>query len=191
MNRRKAIGRIFAIGAVGAGAFAGYKWWDWHKSPDYAYLDSHRRTIAAMAQTILPADGTPGAIECGVPEYIILSIHDNADHMTANKFIDGLKDVDHHCHSKYDRPYEACTPAQQVDVLTHFEKKGMPMNGVAGKVQERFLGKSFFLLLKEYAVKGYCTSEAGMTRALAYVPVPGSYHGCIPLRPGQPVWATK
>jgi hypothetical protein len=46
-------------------------------------------------------------------------------------------------------------------------------------------------LLKELTVLGYCTSETGATRAMAYEKVPGEYRGCIDLKPGQKAWATR
>ena len=45
-------------------------------------------------------------------------------------------------------------------------------------------------LFKELTVLGYFTSEIGATRALRYDAVPGSYHGCVELLPGQKAWAT-
>jgi len=76
-------------------------------------------------------------------------------------------------------------------VLTLFEERGKNFKGILGKAQNRFLGKSFFTTLKEYTVEGYCTSEMGATRGLAYIHIPGKYLGCIPMQPGQKVWATK
>jgi len=37
---------------------------------------------------------------------------------------------------------------------------------------------------------GYFTSEAGCTKALRYIPVPGKYVGCISYRKGDKAWAT-
>jgi Gluconate 2-dehydrogenase subunit 3 len=46
-------------------------------------------------------------------------------------------------------------------------------------------------LLRELTVLGYCTSEIGVTKGLAYEAVPGGYRGCIDLKPGQKAWATR
>ncbi|HLX67414.1 MAG TPA: gluconate 2-dehydrogenase subunit 3 family protein, partial [Puia sp.] len=62
---------------------------------------------------------------------------------------------------------------------------------IIGKAQEVYLGRSFFTTLKKYTVEGYCTSQAGATRGLSYLYVPGSFHSCIPLQPGQRSWATR
>jgi hypothetical protein len=191
MNRRKAIGRIVLIGGGTAVAYSGYKWWDWNKKPDLAWLDQKKELITSLAEAIIPATDTPGAAEAGVGDYIIIMIKDCTGIREQNKFIDGLKELEHHCSSAYDKPFPRCTEAEQKQVLQYFEQKDKPFKGIAGKAQNKFLGKSFFTTLKEYTVSGYCSSELGATKGLAYVFIPGRYQGCIPLQTGQKTWATK
>ena len=177
---------------TGAGlAFSGYKWYDWNKAPDLAYLQQSRGLIASLAGAIIPADDTPGAKEAGVQDFIIKMIKDCTETRPANKFIDGLKELEHYCRSKYGKPYEQCAEGEQQETLRRFEDKGRPFKGILGKAQNKYLGSSFFTTLKEYTVQGYCTSELGAVKGLAYLPIPGSYHGCIPKLPGQKAWATK
>jgi hypothetical protein len=116
---------------------------------------------------------------------------DCTDRRSANKFIDGLKEVQQYCRGRYGKPYEECTPAGQEETMRRFEEKGKPMRGILGKAQNRYLGASFFTTLKQYTVEGYCSSSLGATKGLAYLFIPGSYHGCIPKLPGQKAWATK
>lgn len=191
MKRRTAIGRIIAAGAGGGLLFSGYKWYDWHKTPDLRYLEQHKDLISALAETIIPATDSPGAREAGVGDFIVTMIRDCTDRISQNKFIDGLKELDDHCRSRFNKPYDQCSPTEKTGVLQHFEEKGRPFKGIAGKAEARYLGKSFFTTLKEYTVEGYCSSEAGATKGLAYLYIPGAYHGCIPVQPGQKAWATK
>jgi len=191
MKRRKAISRILLAGIGGTLAFSGYKWVDWHKTPDIHSLEQYKNLVSALAGTIIPSGDSPGASEAGVGDFIIVMIKDCTDRISANKFIDGLKDLDHYARSHYDRPYEKCAESEQVTILRHFEEKGKPFRGLIGKAQNKYLGRSFFTTLKEYAVKGYCSSELGAGKGLAYIAIPGSYHGCIPKLPGQKAWATK
>jgi hypothetical protein len=191
MNRRKAIGRIALAGAGAALTLGGYKWYDWTKTPDLQYLEQHKGLIAALAETIIPATDSPGAKEAGVGDYITIMIRDCTDRISVNKFIDGLKELDHYCHDHFDKPYEQCPAKDQQTVLEHFERKGTPYGGIIGKAEQAYLGRSFFTTLKQYTVEGYCTSQPGATRGLSYLYVPGSFHGCIPLQPGQKAWATR
>jgi hypothetical protein len=192
MNRRKAIGRIVLAGLGGGLLFSGYKWYDWHKTPDLLWLQSRKDLVSALADSIIPATtDSPGAHEAGVADYILLMIRDATDRVSMNKFIDGLKELDHYCHSHYDHSFEQCSASDQYAVLMHFEEKARPFNTLIGKIEYAYLGLPFFTTLKKYTVEGYCTSEAGATKGLRYLPVPGHYAGCIPLTPGQKAWATR
>jgi hypothetical protein len=191
MNRRKAIGRMALTGAGAALAWGGYKWYDWTKTPDLQYLEQQKELISALAGAIIPATDTPGAKEAGVGDFIIIMIRDCTDRMSTNHFIDGLKDLVQYCRNHFDKPFEQCSAPDQQTVLHYFEKKGTPYRGIVGKAQEAYLGRSFFSTLKKYTVEGYCTSQSGATRGLSYLYVPGSFHGCIPLQPGQKTWATR
>jgi hypothetical protein len=191
MNRRKAIGSI-AVTILGGGiVFSGYKWYDWNKTPDFPYLKKHRELIFSLAATIIPTTETPGANEASVGDFIIIMIETCTERMTANKFIDGLKELENRCQSNYQKSYGQCNQLEKEAVLTHFEDIAKPFRGIIGKAQNRYLGKPFFTTLKAYTVEGYCTSEPGATKGLDYIPVPGSYHGCIPLTPAQRAWATR
>jgi len=192
MNRRTAIGRILLTGAIGVGAFSGYEWYEWHRSPDFKELDRRRATLAALVQTIIPpAADIPGAADAGVHDFIIRFVTDCVPIHDANTFIDGIKDLAGYSRSHYKKEYEACSAREQTAILTHFQEKGRPLEGILGKAQNKYMGKAFFYLLREYTVRGYCTSEQGASKGLAYVPVPGSYHGCLPKAPGQRAWATN
>jgi hypothetical protein len=191
MNRRKAIGRIILAGIGGTLAFGGYKWYEGNKTPDLAWLGQQNDLLAALADTIIPPTSSPGARAAGVQDFMIILLRDCTDRRSLNNFIDGLHDLQSHCRSKYQAPFTHCSEADRISTLTYFEKRDRPHSGIWGKAENRYLGKPFFMTLKEYTVTAYCTSELGATHGLAYVPVPVTYHGCIPLQPGQPAWATK
>lgn len=191
MNRRKALRRIVLAGLGSGLLFSGYRWYDWHKTPDMPWLQEHKDLVAALAETIIPSTSTPGAREAGVADYILVMLRDATDRMTANKFIDGLKDLDHYARSHYDHPYPQCSLEDQQTILRHFEEKAKPFNALAGKIENAYLGTPFYYTLKRLTVQGYCTSEAGATKGLAYLYIPGRYQGCIPLQPGQKAWATR
>jgi hypothetical protein len=147
--------------------------------------------LAALAATIIPVTDTPGARQCGVNDFIFIMIRDCTDRRSQNKFIDGLKELEAHCRSAYDKNYKDCSEKEQHDCLALFAKKAKPINALVGKAENKYLGSPFFTTLKQYTIQGYCSSETGATMGLAYVAIPGSYQGCIPLQPGQRAWATK
>lgn len=191
MNRRKAIGRIILAGLGGGILVSGYKWYDWHKTPDLDWLQGHKDLVAHLSEAIIPATQTPGANEAGVADYILVMIRDATDRLSVNKFIDGLKELDHYCHSHYNHPFGQCDADGQRAVLAHFEDIARPYSRLAGKIENAYLGMPFFTTLKKLTAEGYCTSEAGATKGLRYDLVPGHYAGCIPLQPDQRAWATR
>ncbi len=191
MNRKKAITRIVLGSVVIGGALTGYKWYDWHKTPDIKFLENQEDLLNALAETIIPATDTPGAAEAQTGAYIITMVKECTGRIDQNRFIDGVKDLKEYCKGNFGKEFSKCSDAEKIKTLTHFEKKGKPYGGIVGKVQKKFIGRSFFTTLKEYTVKGYCTSKPGATIGLEYLPVPGSYKGCIPLTSSQKAWATK
>ena len=191
MNRRKAILRISLAGLGIAAAGTAYKWWDLVKTPDFSYLQSNRDLLAALCETIIPATDSPGARDTGTQDFIIKMIRDCTPRKEQNNFIHGLRDMQNFCQSKYGLPYQRCSHDQQTAALTHFEEKSKPYNGKLGKVELRLTGRPFFVILKDYTIQGYCTSQQGATMGLNYVYIPGSFKSCIPLEPGQKAWATS
>ncbi|TAH02717.1 MAG: gluconate 2-dehydrogenase subunit 3 family protein [Sphingobacteriales bacterium] len=189
-NRRKLLKRGLLLGTGGAIAFGGFKWYDWHKTPDFTFLENNKELLNALSETIIPATDTPGAKEANIAEYIIIMIKDCTTKVSQNRFIDGVKAINKKAISKYDKPYARCTVQQQTILLQQYASS-KPFTGKLGKLEEKYLDKSFFYTLKELTVKGYCTSKTGATKGLAYQPVPGQYIGCQPVTPSQKAWATK
>jgi hypothetical protein len=64
-------------------------------------------------------------------------------------------------------------------------------NDLLTKIDNKIRGRSFFVILKSLAIEGYCSSELGATKLLAYVPVPVNYNAITILTPNQKAWATR
>jgi hypothetical protein len=191
MNRKKAILSIVVAGGGIVAAWSGYKWVRMNRVPDLAYLDNHKTMIADLAETIIPRTDTPGAKDALVHESIIDMIKTGSDRKTQNSFLDGLKDVEEYTGDHYSKSFSHLSTADQQNVLKHFQMKGKNFSGLAGKVKNKVLGKSFFTILKEYTTIAYCTSKPGATQGLAYEFIPGRYLPCTPLAANQKAWATK
>jgi len=189
MNRRKAITRILLTGAGITITVGAYKWYSINQEPDLAFLEAHSELVAALSETIIPATDTPGAKECGVEKFVLQMVKECSDRKTQNKFINGLKNVRSYTQNRYSKQFQQCSPEQQIQILEYFASGGTS-SGLWSKIERRYLGSSFFTTLKQYTVEGYCTSKAGSTQALSYLPVPGRYQGCMPLTNDQKAWAT-
>ncbi len=191
MDRRKAIFGIILGTAGVAGSTLGYRWWKRYRTPDLDWLEQHRILIAALAETIIPRTDSPGAKDAAVDSFIIKMIRDCTPRKEQNNFLDGLKDLEEFCRHEYGLAYVECSEAQQHQTLEHVERAAVSLQGRVGKVMLRLNGRPFFRILKDYTVEGYCTSEPGATKGLAYLYIPGSFHGCIPLQQNQKAWATN
>ena len=145
----------------------------------------------ALVDTIIPPSDTPGAAEAGVADYIIIIVKDCMTVKSQNIFIDGLKQIETYCHSSFDHGFVECSFSERISVMDHFQKSSWRLSGVKEKIREKLFAKPFFRNLVELTAQGYCTSELGATKGLAYSLIPGKYQGCIPMQPGQRSWATK
>ena len=120
--------------------------------------------LAELVETIIPETDTPGAKAARVHVFVDLALA------------------------------RCVMPAQQQQVLGAID--GLPGDFARLVVTERQkaveqLPPEALTLLRDFTVLGYCTSEPGATRGMAYEPVPGGYRGCVDLKPGQKAWATR
>jgi hypothetical protein len=190
MNRRKAIGSIAVLGVGAAGAPGGWRYLRGFRRPDLRLLDLHSALIAGLAETIIPATDTPGAIEAGVPAFIVKMVREATDRRSQHNFLDGLEETERHCQDRFGRPFTECSVAERTEVLRHWAQAGR-RTALLGRLERWWSGRRFYELLRNYTVIGYCTSELGATRGLAYDFIPGiQFQGCLPLQPGQRAWAT-
>lgn len=190
MNRKTAISRILLLGAGAFGVYGGFKAYSLLKSPDFNKLKSSQDLINELAETIIPKDQSPGAKDGNVGQFITKMVINCTERKSQNNFIKGLEDLRHLTFKRYNTTFKNCTIKQKEDVLLYFEHDGHRVNGKFGKAQKFLFGESFFAILKEYTVLGYCTSKAGATLALNYDHIPGQFMGCIDVVKDQRGWAT-
>lgn len=192
MRRRKFLKySVIAVSGSLAGV-AGYEVYNIYRHPEYKFLTKHKELISAIAETIIPVTDSPGAGEAGVGEFIIDFMTNSVSETEANTVISGLKDVEVYCTSNFNKTFELCSTDEKIMTLEHLEDEILfPKSSLPGKIKNKLIGRSFVEIFKELTVIGYCTSEAGATRGLVYVPVPVYYQSCTELKPGQRSWATK
>jgi hypothetical protein len=138
--------------------------------------------LEALVDTILPATDTPGAREARVHVFVDLALRDCYTAAEQKLFRGGLEALAAECATRHRRPFEACSPGERQALLAPLDAASYaPDTGARG---------SFIRILKDLTLVGFFTSRVGATQALAYEAVPGGFHGCLPLRPGQKGWAT-
>lgn len=164
---------------------------DLHKKLNLNSFLVYKELIAELSETIIPKTDTPGAKDAGVENYIINVLVNCTGQVEQNKFLNGLIDLQDYTQKKFNKSYFKCNLNERTFILTHFEDKGVYSYQILNKINNKFLGGSFFSLLKNLTIEGYCFSKIGATEGLAYDYIPGSYEACIPLSASQKSWATK
>lgn len=189
MNRRKAIQNVALLvgGTLSAGTLAALlDGCHTASSTTDNFTEDNKKTIAEIAEMIIPRTDTPGAKDAAVPAFIVMMINECYPDEARKYFIAGLNDFDKQCKDKYGKHFYNCSDDQKKEMLTQTEKEvfgGQDHNNKKDKPTP------FYRTLKELTLFGYFTSEPGATKALAYVAIPGKYVGCEPLKPGQKAWA--
>jgi gluconate 2-dehydrogenase gamma chain len=189
LNRRDAIrGLALTIGATSAGlagsamAADGLPPLTW--TPTALTLDQ-ARLVDVVAELIIPATDTPGARQAGVPQFVDRALADYCDKAQAQLLRTGLDRMDANARTVHGAAFVALTAPQQVALLAGYDREASAVRNQTPKEPH------FFLALEDLVTIGYFTSEPGATVALRYDPVPGEYHGCVPLAQLGRAWATR
>jgi len=191
VNRRTTIKSILAFGTLTVTSFSIYQWFNIHKKPDLDFINSHKNLLEELCELIIPATETPGAKDAGVADFIIKTVNNCLNVKEQNNFISGLKNVEKFSMDKYDKSFVNCNHDQKVDILTYFQKKDGYPYPILNKIESKLLGRPFYSQLREFTVYGYCSSELGATKGLAYDYIPVNFEPCTNLLPDQKSWATK
>ena len=188
LHRRDAIrGLALTIGAASAGlagpvAAATAPALTWTPT---ALTPQHARVVDVVAELIIPATDTPGARQAGVPQFIDRALADYCDKAQADLLRTGFDRMDADARAAHGDIFVALSPQQQVELLTGYDREASLVRSQASDQPH------FFTAIEDLVTIGYFTSEPGATVALKYDPVPGAYHGCVPLAEVGRAWATR
>jgi gluconate 2-dehydrogenase gamma chain len=108
------------------------------------FLPEQRRVLEAFIDRLVPKDENgPGAVECGVGEYIDRSL---ADYLAAEKmtFLDGLAALDSYARSSQGQAFAELTPEKRDQVLTAIDNNQAPnLRGFFNRVRRLTLEGMF------------------------------------------------
>ena len=138
----------FACGHIGNAALqikpAAYR-------PQFFTADEYA-VVEKLADIIIPSDGTPGAKEAGVAEFIDFMVFSDPEVQYA--FRTGLTWLNAHAERTAGRRFEELGAEQQNSLL---EPLGFKDKARPGEED----GRKFFALMRRYTVTGFYTSEIG------------------------------
>lgn len=149
---------------------------------DAGLLNEQQLSItAALAEAIIPATDTPGAVGVGAPSYISHHLKFCAPVWRQEQFVKGLQRIEQQAIARFQSGFTWLTQEQQTLLLQALEAK-----------REGFTehDKDFFVLMKSLTLLAYYTSEIGATQELAYLAIPGGYKGSFPFAAVGRAWAS-
>lgn len=138
-----------------------------------ALTPGEARTLSAACERIIPTTDTPGAVAAGVPQFIDRALAGWSPPADAARLKQGLAALDQQAYVKFSAPFASLPVDRQTELMTGLQNE------------------PWFWQLRELATAGYFTSQIGANKALRYDPVPGAYHGCVPLAQIGRAWATS
>ncbi len=118
-------------------------------------------TVSRIADLIIPATDSPGAIAAGVPSYIDLVIARNLDQQLV--MADGLRWLDAEAGRRNGKMFIELDEGQQLGILEPLCQAADESNGMA-----RGRNVQFFSLIKNLTADGYYTSRGGLIEDLGY-----------------------
>ena len=153
--------------------------------------------MSAVAETIVPATDTPGAIGAGVPSRLDGMLGKWASAITRQKIIDALARINAAAMTAQKKNFVALTPAQREAVLLPHDaaalKSVTPPPGAPKPhffAPANYVTDDGYLKLKELVIALYYNSEIAMTKELVYEHNPGTWQPSIKITENSRPWAS-
>jgi hypothetical protein len=131
--------------------------------------------VTALADTLIPRNDTPGAVQAGVPAKFDSLLRDwaSAPHRTAH--LAALTAIDADAKARTGRPFALLPAGQRTILLKAYDAS-------------HFASDPDYARLKDLLVGLYYFSEAGASVELRYEHAPGAWEASIPLTPATRAW---
>jgi hypothetical protein len=133
-----------------------------------------------LAELIIPRTDTPGALAVGAHRTIDHLLNACATGPAQAAFKAGLARIDAVALAQAGKRFAILPAKRQAALLQALDDGAVPFDAD---------GQRFFRQLKGYVAFAYYTSEAGASRELAYLPVPGGFTGNLKVNKSTRTWA--
>lgn len=128
---------------------------------------TQQEILASVADTIIPAGSSIGALTVGVDKFLEKLIANCYEKEVQQNVATQLEALDSNAKSAYGTSFKECQQAQREALLT-------PLS-----ISENKEEKDFFDLMKSQTIRGFNTSREVMLQYLNYKIIPGHFHGCV------------
>jgi len=172
MNRRDSLKHL----AVAAGSMLVLPAWarEWNAadlnltSADFS--PAEQELLASVADTIIPAGNSIGALTVGVDKFLQKLIVDCYDREVQENVKQQLGGLDSAAQNVFKKSFLTCDQLQRQELLLKLS------------ASENKSEKDFFDLVKSETIRGFNTSREVMIKHLNYKVAPGHYHGCVDVK---------
>lgn len=123
--------------------------------------------LASVADTIIPAGDSFGAIAVGVDQFLIRLFADCYEKEVQDNINLQLTSLEQSATDNYGKSFAQCT---------QLEREIMLMSRAASEDVDQ---KAFFDLVKSETIRGFRTSRKVLREHYDYVVAPGHYYGCV------------
>jgi hypothetical protein len=169
MNRRDSLKTLMAASGVLISLPAWAEGWSHEKLiiPHSSFTLPEQELLASVADTIIPAGNSIGALSVGVDKFLQKLFQDCYDQDIQANLKNQLQKLDKNSQNKYSKAFAGCDQQQRQELLLVFSTSGDKSE------------KDFFDLVKSETIRGFNTSKEVMLDYLKYKVVPGHYYGCV------------
>ncbi|QTD36232.1 gluconate 2-dehydrogenase subunit 3 family protein [Polaribacter batillariae] len=147
--------------------------------------------VSHLADLILPASKTMGALDVKVPQFIDLVLEKVATKAAQEKFNKGAILFKKSFEKTFTKEISEGTKSNFLTLLNTYFKissnrqvqifKLLESNQVSNENKETCFIYSYLMFVRHYTLFGYYTSEEVGKEILTYNPTPGFYNGCVPV----------
>jgi hypothetical protein len=130
-------------------------------------------TVTAVVDIIVPRTDTPGAVDAGVPRFIDQMFKDVYTPEEQKRYLTAMAAFE----KEGGKPFAQLDAKQRLALVTKLHEQAL----IKGKDLDPESAAAFVLMTKKLATSGFFISQPGCTQVMQYMPVPGAYHGDIPL----------
>ena len=172
MDRRNALKNLL----IASGSLIALPSWakEWNidsiRTQPSSFSPVQQQTLAAVADTIIPAGKSIGALSVGVDIFLQKLIDNCYDKEVQNNVrtqLDSLEAMGQHAFTK---SFSNCDQHQREEFLQKLS------------LSEIQAEKDFFTLIKSETIRGFSTSKEVMVDRLHYKVAPGHYYGCVDVK---------
>ncbi|MFM1878393.1 MAG: hypothetical protein RLZZ241_1259 [Bacteroidota bacterium] len=146
------------------------------------FTEEEAKLVGALADTILPTTATPGALDVNVDIFIDTLIAKAFDTKSQMDFRNDLEALNSKCKETFGSGFSELGTTDRHAFLQEAEQNSGTINpgvwGTSVGVQKPI---GFYRSFKSTIIWAYFSSEQIGKNVLNYDPIPGDFHGCIPV----------